>query len=121
MLTGLYFMFLRPPILPEDLRYMHVTLSNLQSELPGLQTWLKKVFFVMGGYIFTTGLLTTYFSLTSFKRRETGVFGLITFTGMSSLGVMIFINFLIVSDFKWVLLIFALPWVIALIMYRFNK
>jgi len=75
----------------------------------------------MGGYIFTTGLLTVFISLTSFRRREPGVFGLITITGMSSIGIMIFINFSIGSDFSLVLLIFSLPWIIALTLYRFNK
>ena len=64
---GLYFIFLRPPLLPEDLQYMNTTLSVIQNNTPDLSAWLQKVFWVMGGYIFTTGLLTMYVAQTSFR------------------------------------------------------
>ncbi len=54
---GLYFIFLRPSLLPEDLRYIGSTLESVKQNMPGLSSWLKKVFWVMGGYIFATGLL----------------------------------------------------------------
>ena len=57
---GLYFIFIRPPLLPEDLRYMGSTLQNVNDNIPGLSNWLQKVFWVMGGYIFTIGLLTIF-------------------------------------------------------------
>ena len=41
---GLYFMYLRPPLLPEDLRYIGVTASDVQSAIPGLEGWLQRVF-----------------------------------------------------------------------------
>lgn len=47
---GLYFIFLRPHLLPKDLRYMGSTLQNIQQATPGLFNWLPKVFLVMGGY-----------------------------------------------------------------------
>jgi hypothetical protein len=34
---GLYFGFLRPPLLPEDLRYMGASLTQIQNAIPGLQ------------------------------------------------------------------------------------
>jgi hypothetical protein len=33
---GLYFMFLRPPLLPEDPRYMGTSLEEIRSGFPGL-------------------------------------------------------------------------------------
>ena len=33
---GLYFIFLRPPLLPEDLSYMGTTLQNIKENIPGL-------------------------------------------------------------------------------------
>jgi hypothetical protein len=45
----LYFIFLRRPLLPEDLRYIGSSLENVKQNLPGLSKWLKKVFWVMGG------------------------------------------------------------------------
>ena len=52
MAMGLYFIFIRPSLLPEDLRYMNITLLTLESKIPNLQPWLQKVFWVIGGYIF---------------------------------------------------------------------
>ena len=48
---GLYFMFLRPPLLPEDLRYMRTSLAEIEASLPGLLVWLRRVFWVMGGAV----------------------------------------------------------------------
>lgn len=118
---GLYFIFIRPPLLPEDLRYMGLTSQESDSSLAGLSNWLQKVFWVMGGYIFTAGLLTIYISRTSFLTRFPGTFIIIILTWISSLGLMTVVNFIIASDFKWLLMLFNLPWVTALILYRFHK
>ena len=75
----------------------------------------------MGGYIFTTGLLITFIALTSFRKRLNGAFSIVAITGISSIGSMTVVNFMIGSDFKWVLLTFTLPWIIALILYRLHK
>ena len=121
MAMGAYFIFLRPPLLPEDSRYMQSTLAGIENNVPGLSVWLQKVFWVMGSYIFTTGLLTVFISLTSFRARSRGAFGIVAITGISSIGSMTIVNFMIGSDFKWILLTFTLPWVIALILYRLHK
>ena len=42
---GLYFIFIRAPLLPEDLRYMGSTLQNVNDNISGLSSWLKKRFF----------------------------------------------------------------------------
>ena len=118
---GLYFIFLRPPLLPEDARYMDTTLAEIQAAAPGLVRWLQKVFWVMGGYIFTAGLLTIYIAFSSFRARTRGAFSVIAFAGLSSIGWMTVVNFMIVSDFKWLLLVFALVWAVALILYRTEK
>lgn len=118
---GIYFIFLRPALLPEDLRYMKTSLSVIHDAAPGLSAWLQKVFWVMGGYIFTTGLLIVFISFTSFRKRLPGAFSIVALAGISSIGSMTVINFLIGSDFKWVLLTFTLPWIVALILYRLHK
>lgn len=121
MAMGIYFCFERPVLLPEDLRYMQTTLPVIYDSIPGLTRWLQKVFFVMGSYIFTTGLLTIFISLTSFRTRSPGAFGIVAMAGLSSIGLMTVVNFMIASDFKWVLLAFTIPWLIALILYQLNK
>ena len=118
---GVYFIFIRPPLLPEDLRYMKITLPMAQDNMQGLQMWLRKVFWVMGCYIFTTGLLTIFIAFTSFRTRTRGAYGIVVLSGISSIGAMTVVNFMIGSDFKWILLIFTLPWIIALILYRLHK
>jgi len=118
---GIYFILLRPSLLLEDLRYIGSSLQTAKENIPGLLNWLQKVFWVMGGYIFTTGLLIIFIALTSFRKRLNGAFSIVAITGISSIGLMTVVNFMIGSDFKWVLLTFTLPWIIALILYRYHK
>ena len=118
---GLYFIFLRPPLLPEDLQYMNTTLSVVQNNIFNLSTWLQKVFWVMGGYIFTTGLLTMYVAQTSFRTRTRGAFIIIALAGITSIGSMTIVNFILQSDFRFILLGFTIPWILAIILYSFNK
>src|SRR5687767_5490405 len=82
---GIYFVLLRPALLPEDLRYMKTTLSILNDSAQGLSGWLHKVFWVLGGYISTTGLLIVFISFTSFRKRLPGVFIIITLAGVNSI------------------------------------
>ena len=118
---GIYFIFLRPSLLPEDSKYIGLSLSAIHNNIPGLSVWLQKVFWVMGCYIFTTGMLTMYVARTSFRTRTKGAFIMVSIAGITSIGSMTIINFILHSDFKWVLLAFTLPWFIALILYLFHK
>ena len=118
---GIYFVVLRPAFLPEDLGYMGSTLQNAKKNIPGLLSWLQKVFWVMGGYIFTTGLLIIFIALTSFRKRLRGAFSIVALAGISSIGSMTAVNFIIGSDFKWILLTFILTWIISLTLYRLHK
>jgi hypothetical protein len=113
---GLYFGFLRPPLLPEDLRYMGASLTQIQNAIPGLQPWLVRVFGVLGGYMFATGLLTVYVAATGFRTGGLGAIAVVSVSGLASIGWMVTTNFLINSDFKWLLLVFTLPWVVALVL-----
>ncbi|TGT21767.1 hypothetical protein EN812_35795, partial [Mesorhizobium sp. M4B.F.Ca.ET.169.01.1.1] len=47
---GAFFMFLRPPLLPEDMRFVGLSLQQLQAEQPRMASWLERVFQVLGGY-----------------------------------------------------------------------
>ena len=121
MVVGFYFIFLRPPLLPEDLRYIGTNLSVTDNNIPGLFGWLKKVFWVMGSYIFTTGFLIAYIAVTSFRARTRGALFVATIAGFTSIGFMTVVNFIIGSDFKWTLLALTFPWAISLILYRLHK
>ncbi len=117
---GVYFVFLRPPLLPEDSRYMITTLAEIQATLPGLLVWLRRVFWVMGGYMVASGLLTVHLALTAFRARVPGAAIIAGLSGLASIGWMAVVNFIIDSDFKWLLLTFVLPWVIALGLYSLE-
>ena len=121
MALGLYFAFLRPPLLPEDPRFMGSTLAQVQEALPGLLIWLRRVFWVMGGYIFATGLLTVYLALTAFRSRARGAASVVAVSGLASIGLMVVVNFVIASDFRWLILSFALPWAVALALYWIER
>lgn len=113
MAMGLYFIFLRPALLPEDLRYMHTSLTEIRGAVPGLLEWLPKVFWVLGGYIFTTGLLTLSIAVTTFRTGVRQPLAVIALAGFSSIGGMVAVNFLIDSDFKWPLAGIAVLWALA--------
>jgi hypothetical protein len=118
---GIYFVFFRPSILPEDSKYIGLSLSAIQNNIPGLSIWLQKVFFVLGCYIFTTGMLTMYVAQTSFHTRTKGAVIIVSIAGITSIGSMTIVNFILQSDFKFVLLVFTVPWLLALILYSFHK
>ena len=118
---GLYFIFLRPPFLPEDFQYMNTTLSVVQNNIFNLSTWLQKVFWVMGSYIFTTGLLTMYVAQTSFRTRARGAYIIVALAGITSMGSMTIVNFILQSDFRFVLLAFTLPWIVSLILFQLHE
>jgi hypothetical protein len=118
---GLYFMLLRPPLLPEDVRYMDLSAAQLDAVRPHLDMWLSHVFSVMGGYIVATGVLTITVAATSFRARDwTALAGALA-AGVASIGWMAVVNFEIASDFKWVLLGVALVWACSLALFWFER
>lgn len=121
MTLGLYFGFLRPPLLPEDPRFIGTSLADLRATLPGLSIWLRRVFWVMGGYMFATGLLTVHVAVTTFRARVRGAAGVVALAGLTSIGLMAIVNFVIASDFRWLILSFAIPWGLALVFYRIER
>src|SRR5262245_6896969 len=70
MASGLYFLLLRPPLLPEDVRFMDLAEVQLGAVRPRLEAWLTHVFRVMGGYVLATGVLAATLAATSFRRHE---------------------------------------------------
>ncbi len=117
---GLYFIFLRPPLLPEDFRYMGTSPGEIQSAMPGLERWLKRVFMVMGGFMTGTGVLTLCVALRLGAEREKWTGIVLALTGLFTVGVMSLANFQLHSDFKWLLLLPTLLWIIGLIFHFCN-
>jgi hypothetical protein len=115
---GLYFVFIRPPLLPEDPRFMGASLADIQGAIPGLVSWLRRVFWVLGGFMFATGLLTIYIARIAVPHRTRGARLVVALASLTSIGWMSIVNFMIASDFKWLLLAFNLPWILALIVSK---
>lgn len=115
--VGLYFILLRPPLLPEDIRYMALPTAQLDILRPRLELWLTHVFRVMGGYILGTGVLAVTLAATSFRAHQPGAAIGALIGGVASIGWMAAVNFMIESDFKWVLLGLALLWAGSLVLF----
>lgn len=112
---GMYFMFLRPPLLPEDLRYMGTSPGEIQSAMPMLERWLHRVFTVMGGFMTGAGVLTIFVAMSASTVREKWTWIVLALAGLFTVGTMSLTNFQLDSDFKWLLLIPSLLWVIGLV------
>ncbi len=65
---GLYFIAVRPPLLPEDIRYMRLSAAELEAIGPRLEEWLTHVFRVLGGYALATGALLIALQPRRFER-----------------------------------------------------
>lgn len=114
---GAFFMFLRPPLLPEDVRFVGLSLQQLQAEQPRMASWLERVFQVLGGYAVASGVLTVTIAATSFRRHERSALLGVLAAGAASIGWMVFVNFVIGSDFRWALLAVATLWAGSVCMF----
>ncbi|MFC0339524.1 hypothetical protein [Paracoccus niistensis] len=114
---GIYFIALRPTLLPEDERFIGGSLAELSSAAPELAIWLNRVFVVLGGHAVATGLLAFLaVHLVSRRGRPSRVaLLLLAGAGLFSTVLMSRINFAIASDFRWVLLVPALAWIAGVI------
>jgi hypothetical protein len=117
---GLYFILLRPPLLPEDVRYMSLPAAQLDILRPRLELWLTHVFRVMGGFVVATGALAITLAATSFRAHDRGAAIGALLGGAASIGWMAVVNFSIDSDFKWVLLGMAVVWACSLGLFWFE-
>lgn len=114
-LIGAFFLTLRPPLLPEDARFMGSTAEHIIGAVPTLTTWLRRVFWVLGGYIATTGVLVVYVASTGVRTGNAGALAVLALAGVTSLGWMSAVNFMIRSDFKWALLALDGLWITGLL------
>ncbi len=118
---GGYFVLARPALLPEDARFMGTTPAALLKAAPGLSRWLQRVFWVMGGYIASTGVLVTYLANTGLRSGEDGALAVLALVWATSIGWMALVNVLIDSDFKRPLLALAALWSLALVLAMVGR
>ena len=118
---GLYFIVLRPPLLPEDPRFMGTTLEQIRISVPGLEAWLQMVFTVMGGFMAGAGVLTVFVATVAMPTRSKGTSWALAISGALTVLLMSATNFALHSDFRWLLLLPALVWLAGLVVYLANR
>ena len=114
---GLYFLLLRPALLPEDPAFIGSSLEAIRAAIPGLERWLGHVFNVMGGFMVAVGAMTAFLAWRFLSRREPGTFAILLVAGAASVALMSATNFLLHSNFRWLLLLPALLWLAGLVCY----
>ena len=118
---GLYFIFIRPPLLPEDTRFIGSSLAQVRAALPGLEAWLQRVFTVMGGFMAGAGVLTVFVARVAMPSRLHGTAWALGLSGVLSVALMSATNFSLHSDFRWLLLAPALLWLAGLVLYAAKR
>ena len=118
---GGYFMLARPPLLPEDLRYLGSSAIQVEALLPHLAPWLRNVFTVMGGFIAGCGVLIIFVSVRAVPQclQSTGI--ALGSTGLLTVATMSWTNFVLDSDFKWLLLAPAVVWLLGFVIYGAGR
>ena len=108
---GMYFIALRPTMLPEDEKFTGLSLEALTRISPAVPVWLDRVFMVLGGHAVAAGLLVMLTSILLWNRTVSlTVAAFIIAAGSASAVLMSAMNFAIHSDFRWLLLLPAVVW-----------
>ena len=114
---GGYFMLARPPLLPEDLRYLGSSAIQVEVLLPHLASWLRNVFTVMGGFTAGCGILTIVVSVRVVPQCLPGTGAVLGCAGLLTVATMSWTNFVLDSNFKWLLLAPVVAWMLGLVSY----
>ena len=115
VIIGVFFLGARPPLLPEDARFMGSTVERILDAVPALSVWLRRVFWVLGGYIAATGILVVYIASTGVRTGSASALAVVAVAGAMSAGWMSAVNVMIRSDFRWVLLGLDGVWALGLL------
>ncbi len=118
---GGYFALLRPTLLPEDPRYIGSTLAEIHAQIPGLAGWLRHVFTVMGGFMAAAGVLTTFVAVAAVPARSPGTGWTLAIAGLLGVALMSATNFSLGSDFRWILLMPPVLWLLGLVAYGARR
>ena len=118
---GIYFIFLRPALLPEDPRFMGSSLDTMRATIPGLARWLNLVFNVRGGFMVAAGAMTVLVARNMVAMRIPETLLVFAIAGVSSVALMSATNFRLHSDFRWLLLVPALLWFAGVLFYMWES
>lgn len=118
---GGYFMFARPALLPEDLRYLGLNTIQVETSLPHLASWLRNVFTVMGGFMTGCGVLVIFVSMRAVQQCFAGTGTALGLVGLLTVATMSWTNFELDSDFKWLLLAPVVVWMTGFVSYVVGR
>ncbi len=118
LMLGAYFVAFRPPLLPEDLRFLGTSAMRHVVDLARLERWLDLVFMVLGGQMAALGVLLAAFAVRLARRRswdrsEPILLGIV---GVLSVALMSAVNFALGSNFRWLLILPVLAWSIGVVL-----
>ena len=113
---GLYFIVVRPPLSPEDSRFMGATVAQIHAAVPGVDGWLRKVCTVMGRFMAGAGVLTVLVTTIAMPSRLKGTSWAIAMSGVLTVALMGITNFALVSVFRCLLLVPALVWLASFVL-----
>lgn len=119
--VGIFFLFFRPYLLPEDIRYMGLTEIVEHNFRDFISPWLKLVFKVLGGYIVSSGILFLFLARKFFQEFDIWAWLAALVSGAFSIGIMTLINFKIQSDFRWWILLLSLVWFSSIVLNLIEK
>ncbi|MBC7622880.1 MAG: hypothetical protein H7232_05810, partial [Aeromicrobium sp.] len=102
-------------------RYIGSSLEAIRLAVPGLERWLRHVFNVMGGFMIATGVMTTLAACRLPARRELTMFTALLVTGAVGVGLMSVTNFLLDSNFRWLLVLPVLLWLAGLVCFLHER
>lgn len=113
---GLFQIFFRSNFifLPEDISFTGVNGGILLSSNPALFSWLTLVMRAWGVFILSTGLFIIFITLIPYRRGERWSWFAFLVSGASSLPIFLLGNFIIKSDFLFVLVSIAILYALAL-------
>ncbi len=103
--TGGYFEWLRPSLLPEDLRYLRLAENTVP--IP-LAQWLHLVFATLGGFILGFGILLAGVSGVAWSGRLRPLWWCIAIASPVAVGRFFYSNLVLGSYFLWFVSILAL-------------
>lgn len=63
----MFFVFIRPPLLAEDLRFRGWPSREIDEFMPQLRRWLRRVFTGLGGHALAAGGLTVFVAATGVR------------------------------------------------------
>lgn len=95
---------------------MGATTEQITDAVPALAAWLRRVFWAMGDTSRPLESSSSYIAVTGLGAGDGSALAVLTVAGVTALGWMSVVNFMIRSDFRWALLVLDGVWGLGLLL-----